>query len=73
MGGGGRQGFTRITREQMQQISRSGPEAIFSLIDYLQEIIVGPEHRITELERQQKTDSSNSSKPTSSDGIATRM
>jgi len=73
MGSGEQKGFTRITREQMQQIARSGPEALFSLIDYLQDIIEGFEHRIKELERQQKTDSSNSSKPPSSDGIAKRM
>ena len=73
MGSGKRQGFTRITREQMQQLARSGPDAIFPLIDYLQDIIEGLERRISEVERQQKTDSSNSSKPPSSDGIAKRM
>lgn len=73
MAGGDRQGFQRIPREKLQQLSRSEPEALISLIEYLQDIIVSLEHRISELERQQKTDSSNSHKPPSSDGIAKRM
>jgi transposase len=73
MGGGDRQGYQRISREKLQQLLRSGPEAIFSLIEYQQDIIISLEQRIAELERQQKTDSSNSSKPPSSDGIAKRM
>jgi thiamine biosynthesis lipoprotein ApbE len=44
----------------MEQLARSEPEAIFSLIDYLQDIIEELERRISEVERQQKTDSSNS-------------
>jgi transposase len=73
MGGGDRQGFQRISKEKLHQLSNSGPEALISLIDYLQDIIVGLERRIVELERQQKTDSSNSNKPPSSDGIARRI
>ena len=73
MAGGDRQGFQRIPREKLQQLSRSEPDALISLIEYLQDVIVGLEHRIAELERQQKTDSSNSNKPPSSDGIAKRM
>ena len=73
MGGGDRKGFKRISQEKLHQLSKSGPEALISLIEYLQDVIVSLEHRITELERQQKTDSSNSNKPPSSDGIATRI
>jgi transposase len=73
MGGGEKKGLQRISREKLQQLYRSGPETIYSLIEYQQDIIISLEHRIAELERQQKTDSSNSNKPPSSDGIAKRM
>ena len=57
----------------MQSIYRAGPEALFSLIDYLQDIIESHTHRIEALEEQRHTDSHNSSKPPSSDGIGRRI
>jgi len=73
MGEEKRQSFRRISREQMQNIYRAGPEAIFSLIDYLQDLIESHTHRIEALEEQRNTDSHNSSKPPSSDGIGRRI
>jgi transposase len=73
MGEEKRQFFRRISREQMQSIYRAGPEALFSLIDYLQDIIESHALRIEALERQRHTDSHNSSKPPSSDGIGRRI
>jgi hypothetical protein len=46
MAGGDRQGFQRILRKKLQQLSRSEPEALISLIEYLQVIMVSLEHRI---------------------------
>jgi transposase len=69
MGEEKRQSFQRISREQMQSIYRAGPEALFSLIDYLQDLIESHALRIEALEQQRHTDSHNSSKPPSSDGM----
>jgi transposase len=67
------QPFRRISREQMQSIYRAGPEALFSLIDYLQDLIESLAHRTEALEQQRHTDSHNSSKPPSSDGMGRRI
>ena len=67
------QSFRRISREQMQSIYRAGPEALFSLIDYLQDLIESLAHRTEALEQQRHTDSHNSSKPPSSDGMGRRL
>jgi transposase len=67
------QSFRRISREQMQSIYRAGPEALFSLIDYLQDLIESLAHRTEALEQQRHTDSHNSSKPPSSDGMGRRI
>ena len=73
MGEEKRQSFRRISREQMQSIYRAGPEALFSLIDYLQDLIESLALRIEALEQQRHTDSHNSSKPPSSDGIGRKI
>jgi len=67
------QSFRRISREQMQSLYRAGPEALFSLIDYLQDIIESLQARVEALEQQRNTDSHNSSKPPSSDGISRKI
>ena len=72
MAEGNKQSFRRISREQMQSLYRAGPEALFSLIDYLQDIIESLQARIEVLEQQRNTDSHNSSKPPSSDSISSR-
>jgi transposase len=73
MAEGNKQSFQRVSREQMQSLYRAGPEALFSLIDYLQDIIESLEARIEVLEQQRNTDSHNSSKPPSSDSISRKI
>jgi hypothetical protein len=59
--GGGHKKFSRIGREQILNAYRAGPDAIVSLIDYLQETLLGiiEEHeaRIGELEAKLNKDS----------------
>ena len=75
--GGGSKKFSRIGREQILNAYRAGPDAIFSLIDYLQETLLGiiEEHeaRIEELEAKLNRDSHNSDKPPSTDGPKRRF
>jgi len=75
--GGGHKKFSRIGREQILNAYRAGPDAIVSLIDYLQETLLGiiEEHeaRIEELEAKLNKDSHNSDKPPSTDGPKRRF
>jgi transposase len=58
----------RLSREQIIDLYKAGPEAVVSLVEYLYEHIEQFEGRVSELERRLKTDSHNSGKPPSSDG-----
>jgi len=75
--GGGHKKFSRIGREPILNAYRAGPDAIVSLIDYLQETLLGiiEEHeaRIEELEAKLDRDSHNSDKPPSTDGPKRRF
>ncbi|NJJ40726.1 IS66 family transposase [Paenibacillus apii] len=59
----------KYTAEQIKQISRSDPDTIASFITMLLVHIKKLEARVSELERQLGSNSSNSSKPPSSDGL----
>jgi len=59
----------RLTRQQIIDLYKAGPEALFSLIDYLQDSIQQLSNRIHELELQVDQNSRNSNKPPSSDGL----
>ena len=75
MGGGGRK-FRKLTREQILTLYKAGPEAVISLVEYLQDStgflkdeIERLKERVREVEDQLRKDSHNSSKPPSSDGL----
>jgi transposase len=83
---GGEKSFNvpRISREQILNAYKAGPEAVISLIEYLQEqhqstieqllgIIARVTARIESLEAKSNTDSHNSNKPPSSDGFHKRI
>lgn len=87
MGGDPLSGRAPIAREKILAAYRAGPEAIVSLIQYLQDMYEGQlralraeyEAKLSDLAEQVKqlqerlhTDSHNSSKPPSSDGSARR-
>ncbi len=74
----------RVSRAQILNAYKAGPDAIISLIEYLQEqhqstieqllrIIEGLKARIESLEQKSTTDSHNSNKPPSSDGFHKRI
>ena len=83
MGGGSVSGGARIPREKILAAYRAGPDAIVSLIQYLQETYEGElralraevaalSEQVKQLQQQLHTDSHNSSKPPSSDPPAQR-
>jgi transposase len=84
MGGGTSvPGHTPIPREKILAAYQAGPEAIVSLIQYLQDIYEGElqalqrqvetlSRQVKQLQEQLHMDSHNSGKPPSSDGIARR-
>ena len=59
----------KLTREQVLALYKAGPEAILSLIEYLQETNQQLHERLQEIERQLQKNSRNSHKPPSSDGM----
>ena len=83
MGGVAASGRAPIPREKILAASRAGPEAIVSLIQYLQDLheaelrevrvmIDTLSRQVKQLQQQLHSDSHNSSKPPSSDGPARR-
>jgi transposase len=66
----------RVSKDHILNAFRAGPEAVASLIEYIQdayqEVIDRLTDRIEALEKNQSKDSSNSNKPPSSDGLAKR-
>ena len=86
MGGHRKGGFFRLARDTIATLYKSGPEAVVSLVGYLQDVITQlwgqiesqratieeQKKRIEELEAKEKKDSHNSSKPPSSDGLSKR-
>ncbi|MBA7533383.1 IS66 family transposase ISMma15 [subsurface metagenome] len=68
MGGKGKDP-KKLTKGQIFALYKAGPEAIYSLIEYLQESNRQLHERLQEIERQLKMNSRNSSKPPSSDGM----
>ncbi len=65
----GKKKTKRLTREQILDLYKAGPDAVISLIEYLQDSIEHLSNRIDELELQVNQNSRNSSKPPSSDGM----
>jgi len=59
----------KLTREQVLALYKAGPEAILSLIEYLQETNQQLHERLQEIGRQLQKNSRNSHKPPYSDGI----
>jgi hypothetical protein len=59
----------KLTREQILTLYKAGPEAIVSLIEFLQERQADIYRRLRELEAQLQKNSRNSHKPPSSDGL----
>lgn len=59
----------RLTREQILALYEAGPEAVVSLVEYLQDEMDNLSSRVQALEVQNKKNSRNSSKPPSSDGM----
>jgi uncharacterized coiled-coil protein SlyX len=66
-----------ITREQILALYNTGPQAVIDLVtqlcqtmEQLQYELTVLQARVTELENQRATNSRNSSKPPSSDGLA---
>jgi transposase len=59
----------KISREGIREIYAQGEEAVINLVERLIEEINKQEIRVEALERQQKKNSQNSSKPPSSDGL----
>ena len=69
MGGKGKEP-KKLTQEQVFALYKAAdPEAIFSLVEYLQNNIKQLHERPQEIERQLKMNSHNSHKPPSSDGM----
>ncbi len=65
----GKKKTKRLTREQILDLYNAGPDAVISLIEYLQDSVEHLSNRISELELQVNQNSRNSSKPPSSDGM----
>ena len=59
-----------LTRDQILSVYAAGPEAVVSLFEKQQEMLLALSARVQELERRLGKDSHNSSKPPSSDGLA---
>ena len=59
----------KLSREQIIALYKAGPDAVVSLVEYLQDEMEILANRIRALEIQAKTNSRNSSKPPSSDGF----
>ena len=59
----------KLSREQIVALYNAGPDAVVSLVEYLQDEMEILANRIRALEIQAKTNSRNSSKPPSSDGF----
>ena len=75
MGGDGSK-FRKLTREQILTLYKAGPDAVVSLVEYLQDSIrflkdevERLNQRLRDVEDQLRKDSHNSSKPPSSDGF----
>ena len=67
---GGESGHVeKLTREQILTLYKAGPEAIVSLIEYLQDRQSDIYRRLRDLEEQLQKNSRNSHKPPSSDGL----
>src|SRR5579863_6620735 len=58
-----------LTREQFQELSDQGPDAVFLLVSALQEQVETLSARVKELENRLGKNSKNSSKPPSTDGF----
>jgi len=74
--GGDSSKLKMLTREQILTLYKAGPEAVISLVEYLQDSvrflkqdIEQLKQRLRDVEEQLKKDSHNSSKPPSSDGF----
>lgn len=59
----------RLTRDQILALYHAGPEAVVSLVEYLQDEMDNLSSRLHAVEVQTKQNSRNSSKPPSSDGM----
>ena len=59
----------KLSREQIIALYKAGPDAVFSLIEYLQDNLEQLSNRIRTLELQVSKNSRNSNKPPSSDGL----
>ena len=68
MGGKGKKP-RKLTREQVFALYQAGPEAVFSLVEYLQDTIQQLDERLQEVERKLEMNSRNSNKSPSSDGM----
>ena len=66
---GGKKFSRQLSREQIVDLYKAGPEAVISLVEYLQENIQQLSNRIHALELQVNKNSRNSNKPPSSDGL----
>jgi transposase len=58
-----------LTREQFQELSNQGPDAVFVLVSALQDQVETLSARVKELENRLGKNSKNSSKPPSTDGF----
>jgi len=63
----------KLSREQIVALYKAGPDAVVSLVEFLYEHIEELDGRVSELERQSKANSRNSSKPPSSDGLKRKL
>jgi len=68
----GKEKTKRLTRKQILDLYKAGPDAVISLIEYLHDSIEHLSNRIDELELQVNQNSRNSSNPPSSDGMKKR-
>lgn len=80
MGGDAENKAWRISREHIVTAYRAGLDTVISLVEYQQDLIASLraqiqnlEARVAELERQLRTDSHNSSKPPSTDGMGRKV
>jgi len=67
--GGENKRFKKLTREQILTLYKVGPEAVVSLVEYLQDSIESLHERVRAVEELLKKNSHNSNKPPSSDGM----
>ena len=59
----------QLTREQIIDLYKAGPEAVLSLVEYLQDSVQQLSIRVRELELQVNQNSRNSNQPPSTDGL----